>query len=175
MNRVFYIIFIYIYLNIVLSSNIGICESVDDCSLNGVCLNSKCVCDNGWKGRHCDLLNLDSVDYNKGYKNESQASWGGNAIYEDGKWHLFVAEMANGCPLNEFGSSSQIIRSESDSPDGPFQHKEIVISHFSHNPTLRKTNDGEFVLYFIGDGGSPTKNCSNTVNFQNDIKKIIKN
>jgi len=32
-----------------------------------------------------------------GYHNRSAASWGGNAVFASGKWHLVVAQMANGC------------------------------------------------------------------------------
>ena len=45
-------------------------------------------------------------DYTKGYHNLSAASWGGNILYENGTYHLFVAEMVNNCGLDKYGTNS---------------------------------------------------------------------
>ncbi|GMH49969.1 hypothetical protein TL16_g00660 [Triparma laevis f. inornata] len=128
-----------------------------DCSLNGDCAKEgdACVCDAGWKGKRCDLLDVKITPDTAGYRNESFASWGGNIIYEDGKYHLFVAQFVNECPLGLWGLASSIVRTQSDSYLGPFEYQETVVSAFSHNPTIRKSPyDGKFYLFMIGAGDS---------------------
>ena len=141
------------------------------CSLNGDLdqTTGKCVCDPAWKGDECDLLNVQPLasDVAIGYKNKSGFdSWGGNAIFEDGKWHLFAAQFVEHCSLEHWGSNSEIIRAVStNGPEGPFQYAETVVSAFAHNPTVRKTPDGTIVLYMIGHGGndpSTIVNCTNS-------------
>lgn len=113
------------------------------------------MCDAGWKGTRCDLLDVKITPDTVGYHNESFASWGGNIIYEDGKYHLFVAQFVNECPLGLWGSASSIVRTQSDSYLGPFEYQETVVGAFSHNPTIRKSPyDGKFYLFMIGAGDS---------------------
>ncbi|GMH87858.1 hypothetical protein TrVE_jg6824 [Triparma verrucosa] len=131
-----------------------------DCSLNGDCEQSSaegsaCLCDRGWKGAHCDVLDIQPTPKTAGYHNESFASWGGNIIFEGGKYHLLVAQFVNECPLGLWGTASSIIRAESDSYLGPFEYKETVVGAFSHNPTIRKSpHDGNYYLFMIGAGDS---------------------
>ena len=146
------------------------CSSEWDCSLNGECINSICKCDPGWKNERCDELNLDYLDYSKGYNNETQASWGGNVIFADNKWHLFVAQMKNGCSLDDYSSNSEIIRAESDNPEGPYKYANIVIPAFAHNPTIRITPEGSYLIYFIYNPGVTPKNCTSASNLENEQK-----
>ena len=49
------------------------------------------------------VLAIEPTDpFQNGYLNHTAASWGGNAIFEDGKWHLFVAQMMSGCASTGF-------------------------------------------------------------------------
>lgn len=141
----------------------GKCSSALDCSLNGECSDGTCVCDAQWAGSpNCDVLNFDLTSRQNGYNNETFSSWGGNAIFEDGKYHLFVAQFVNHCGLGQWGTASSVVRAEADVAEGPYVFKETVIPVFSHNPTIRKIpNGGGFALYMIGSGeGRPEPNCS---------------
>lgn len=54
------------------------------------------------------MLVLEPVDHLSGYRNGSDASWGGNAIFADGKWHLFVGWSTANCePVAAFGVQGQ--------------------------------------------------------------------
>ena len=58
--------------------------------------------------------------------------------FENGTYHLIVAQMANGCGLDKWGSNSAVVRAESSSPTGPFRYKQTVLRPFAHNPTIRR-------------------------------------
>ena len=46
-----------------------------------------------------------------GYYNTTESSWGGLPIQaSDGTWHLFHAQIANHCSLNEWGTNSIVAR-----------------------------------------------------------------
>ena len=49
------------------------CETESDCSLLGECVNSKCVCDPGWKGHKCGQVDLLPALRNGGYRNSTLA------------------------------------------------------------------------------------------------------
>ena len=97
------------------------------CSLNGKYLDNKCICNSQWKGANCDILNFKPLNLSKGYHNMSYASWGGNIIYQDDKYHLFVSEIENKCGLEYYSTNSKIIRAESESYSGPYQYSETII------------------------------------------------
>ena len=58
--------------------------------------------------------------------------------FENGTYHLIVAQMANECGLDKWGSNSAVVRAESSSPTGPFRYKQTVLRPFAHNPTIRR-------------------------------------
>ena len=157
------------------------CSTSLDCSLNGDCIAGTCVCDPSWAGPKCQLLDVVSGSPSFGYHNASEASWGGVPILgPDGMYHMFVAQMANGCTLNDYGSNSFIARYAfvdkirqldsriafasqhhfvlssvvSSRPEGPYSFVEVVIPVFAHNPTVRLLPDKSLVLFFIGDGNA---------------------
>ena len=53
-----------------------------ECSLNGDCVQGRCVCDPGWTGSGCDVLALlpEPTAGALGYHNRSFSSWGGNVV-----------------------------------------------------------------------------------------------
>lgn len=64
------------------------------CFGNGECSRStgRCVCDPGWKGTSCDILDEKPVNpAEKGYHNASSPVWGGTVVKHGGKWHLFTS------------------------------------------------------------------------------------
>jgi len=144
-----------------LSSTALGCIVDDDCSLNGVCLHSACVCDAPWTRYDCSFLSLVQSPSSPAYPPpslfNSTTSWGGSvALGEDEKYHMFAAEMANECGLNSWGTNSLVVHAISDSPTGPFERREVVVDAFAHNPTVSRAPDGTWVLYHIGCG-TPNK------------------
>ena len=139
------------------------CSSPMDCSLLGECVNSTCVCDTGFTGKTCGILDLVPGSRDFGYHNLTSgvgASWGGNSIYFNGLWHAFFAEMTQNCTLNEWGSNSAVIHAVSSSALGPFTKIATAFPAFAHNPTVRALPDGTgFVVYLIA-GQTTERNCS---------------
>ena len=149
---------------VLISQSEARCNSSLDCSLNGDCVKGVCACDYAWTGAACNKMDILPTSKNSGYHNHTAgASWGGLPIYVDGKWHLFVSQMVNNCSLDYYGTNSEIIRAESDFAGGPFVYADTAVPVFAHNPTVRITSDGTFLIYMIGNGVSLEKpvNCSN--------------
>jgi len=148
-------------LPLLLGSASADCVVDDDCNLNGVCDQGSCICDSPWLGDDCSLLDVVPSPVAPAYPPpsifNSTTSWGGSvALGDDNKYHMFAAEMANGCGLNSWGTNSIVVRSISDTPTGPFQRQEVVVDAFAHNPTVSRAPDGTWVLYHIGCG-TPNK------------------
>jgi hypothetical protein len=115
-----------------------------DCSLNGVCAASACICDAGWRGDDCGVLDLAPATRNSGYNRTGEdpptSSWGGRIVRsptDAGLFHLFAAEFTKNCGLDWWSPMSRIIRAESRAgPEGPFSFVDEVVGTFSHNPTV---------------------------------------
>merc|ERR1712130_340072 len=73
-------------------------------------------------------------DPNKlGYRNVSMPTWGGDMIFEDGKWHLFITSRADqSTPYDSYSCNVDIRRLEGPSPIGPFHLVETVLSRWHH-------------------------------------------
>ena len=84
----------------------GPCTSDIDCRLNGACSAGRCECDRGWRGDHCEMLDLQvgSVAYGFGNMHSKNTSvWGGGPpVYDDDSklYHLFVTEIAGHCGMS---------------------------------------------------------------------------
>jgi hypothetical protein len=148
----------------------GGCTSSADCHLNGDCTAGKCVCDSAWSASpDCAVMSFAEVEKEAGkapgYYNATEASWGGFPIKNsDGKWNLIHAQMANHCPLGSWTSNSIVARSVSTSgkPEGPYEFAEELLPPFAHNPTIRKAEDGTYVIFFIGGWTTNASHCSST-------------
>eukprot|EP01061_Rhynchopus_euleeides_P021841 TRINITY_DN3564_c0_g1_i1.p1 TRINITY_DN3564_c0_g1~~TRINITY_DN3564_c0_g1_i1.p1 ORF type:complete len:397 (+),score=19.88 TRINITY_DN3564_c0_g1_i1:44-1234(+) len=142
---------------------ISACEDAMGCSLNGDCVDRRCQCEPQWEGERCEVLRfVKPMDWESGYHVDGNASWGGNAIYEDGEYHLFMAQMLNGCGLDDYGSNSAIARASSKNVSGPYTFQEFVVLPFAHNPTIRKLPNGEgYIIYFIGGNTATPQICNN--------------
>lgn len=119
------------------------------------------MCDAAWMGVDCSLMNLMPANVHPAYPSpaifNSTTSWGGSvSLGDDERYHMFAAEMANGCGLNSWGTNSIIVHSVSATPEGPFERREVVVDAFAHNPTVSRAPDGTWVLYHIGCG-TPNK------------------
>jgi sucrose-6-phosphate hydrolase SacC (GH32 family) len=138
----------------------GACQTAVDCSLGGACINGTCHCDPTWKPPNCVELNLlpvnkSSQGYHHGQPgpaNESTASWGGQAVFDSGLWHLIYADFDKGCGLGCWGTNSQIARAVSTSPTGPFHKVQVVAPPFHHNPTINRRPGGGYIIVSIGNG-----------------------
>jgi len=148
------------------STSVG-CQSDLDCSLNGICNTGTgvCTCDNGWTGKCCSYLDFQPAKVEGSYRHPNTSTWGGNIIYANNEYHMWIAEMApannvtgsGSCGLTTWGSNSQITHVSASSMDGPYIRQEVAVGIWSHNPIVRLQPDGTYVLYHIG-GGSPPNN-----------------
>ena len=121
-------------------------------------MGGACKCDAHFSGSaDCAVMSFATVakaaGSAPGYYNATESSWGGFPIKDaEGKWSLIHAQMANHCPLGSWTSNSIVARSVSTSgkPEGPYSFAEELLPPFAHNPTVRKAEDGTYVIFFIG-------------------------
>ena len=111
------------------------CSSPSDCSLNGECAQSVCVCDSGWYGDDCGALDLGHVRRGSGYNRtgEGTSSWGGTIIRgsSPSHYHLVAAEFTGQCGLDYWSPMSRIIRAESKSgAEGPYTFAQEIAGTF---------------------------------------------
>lgn len=147
------------------------CGTAMDCAMNGECIKKnttdagstgKCVCAAGWKGAHCEKLDLLPVDpHRAGLKlpNHDSSTWGGSVVYRDGLYHMFASEIINGCGLYSWSTNSRIIRAISESPMGPYQKVEVVVPVFAHDANVIEAPTGEIVLYMTSRTGVDPHDC----------------
>ena len=140
-----------------------------DCSLNGQCVASTCVCNPAWEGADCGrlvLLPAGAPAFGAG-SGGNFSSWGGGVLQVEGSYHMFASVMANECGLNTWTTNSFIQHAVSDSPLGPFQPREVVRPTFSHNPTpVYDHSSDSFLVYHIAGkwvNKSTVTNCSGGV------------
>ena len=149
------------------------CSDGMGCSLNGLCQDSKCVCDPSWKGTTCDTLALLPTDRTQpaaAYGGDSQqpnvSSWGGSVLRaDDGVYHLWVSEFINGCGLSTWLSNSHVAHATAARATGPFRKANISLDIFSHNvvalraPKTFGLGDRPYYLFHLGtgEGGPVTK------------------
>ena len=135
------------------------CSTEFDCSLSGLCSNSRCVCDPWWTGPACDLLNLqNAASQAQGLQVPNYKSWGGHALAQgDGTFHGFFSFMCRHATLSDWTTKSSIWHATSTSAEGPYKLSDMVAPPWSHNAMIAQTFDAEhpFVLYQLGDAATP--------------------
>jgi hypothetical protein len=139
---------------------------VDNCSLNGVCTSAGvCECDAPWYGDSCGQIHTAPAQPGGLYGfDPNVSSWGGNAVRgDDGLYHLFVAEMAEG-GLQQWGTQSECTHAVATTVSGPFnktvQDGGEALPRWCHEPyTLREPGTGEYLLFHIGHGNDTSKNA----------------
>lgn len=145
------------------------CDSPLDCQLNG-CKDStgKCVCDKGWIGEQCGALNLDTTArlvYGYDPKTEPPtsrfSSWGGGPPVksaEDGKYHLFISELAAHCGMSTWNRMSTSVHAIADSVEGPYAKVETLVGTESHNTIyVYSPLDKMHLIYTIFSGEAPER------------------
>ncbi|WP_282136779.1 glycoside hydrolase family protein [Seonamhaeicola maritimus] len=106
-------------------------------------------------------IELGKVSPKSVFKNDTMSIWGGSLVKgEDNLYHMYYAKW----PKNigwEWVNYSIISHAVSESPFGPFTHKDDALpdrgSEFwdgstTHNPTIHKVN-GKYYLYYMGNTG----------------------
>ena len=129
----------------------AICKTEMDCQLNGICSQGSCICDSGWRGEACEELDLLPVDsLTPAYGSNGTTSWGGSVVKSStGSFHMFAAEMANSCGMTTWATNSIIVHAVANSPEGPYQRREVVMPPFAHNPTALQAPVNNYVCYII--------------------------
>ena len=110
------------------------------CSLNGV--GSPCVCDAGWTGKNCGQLDLlpapplasqvTALSATTTSNNAANSTWGISVVGPDkaGMYHGYMTEIANHCPLGDYGVASQVAHMTATHPLGPWSRKGIALKGF---------------------------------------------
>ena len=65
----------------------------------------------------------------------------------DGSWHLFVANMANGCGMEHWTSNSFVTHAVSSAPAGPYRRQGVALPVFAHNPQVVRYNKSLWALF----------------------------
>lgn len=94
-----------------------------------------------------------------GFAMEGYWVWCGSVIKADGKYHMFASRWRNTLPMHPgWLLESEIVRAESETPEGPYTFKEVVTpvrgaeywdGRSTHNPHIMKCGD-TYVLYYMG-------------------------
>jgi hypothetical protein len=160
-----------VVLGLALSSVVGPCATVDDCSLNGRCESGVCQCFAPWSTQLGDLMGCGRLDTLPGPQTGIYgqtphiASWGGSVILDktDKLYHLFVSEMTEGCGLSEWPSNMEVAHATSKTVNGPYTKVDTALPAQATNPQAILDKDGNWWLFHIGDattdGRTPT-NCT---------------
>ena len=158
------------------------CADAGGCSYNGECRNGVCACRPQWQGPHCASLRLLPTSVRAGLHGAAEPAipidpahpmpaqpklgyWGSSVLPgDDGSWHMWSAEMVNGCGIWAWCSNSQIVHAVSDSPTGVFTRKAVAFPPWSHEPTVARAPTGEYVMFFTsapwGPNGQPPVNAT---------------
>ena len=130
------------------------CSTDADCN-GGVCAGRSCRCPPLWAGERCTNLSLAPATVKSGLRLNASTTWGGGLLREpSGVWHMYAAQMIDGCGLKTWTSNSLIIHAVSDEVQGPYRplRQPPVLNTFSHNPTVQQLTASSFVLGHIGCG-----------------------
>jgi hypothetical protein len=144
----------------------GACTDDLGCSLNGICVQEKCVCDAHWTHKNCGMLKLLPAKIESGLRNATSSSWGGQVVRSGSFYLMYAAIMAHNCGLKSWTSNSYVALSVANEPLGPYtatqQHQREI---FSHNPTIFSPLNSTYILAQIGCGEGhdkkPPLKCKN--------------
>jgi hypothetical protein len=130
------------------------------CSLNGE--GSPCKCDTGWTGLNCGQLDLlpappfskqvTPLSATTNNNAAANSTWGMSVVGPDSKgvYHGYMTEIANNCPLGDYGVASQLVHMTAFHPIGPWTRQGVALSGFAHNPQAVVAPNGTIFLFHIG-------------------------
>ena len=102
-------------------------------------------------------------------------TWGGNAIFDGERHHLFVSRMTNNCSLAHWTTNSRIDHAVSTTGvEGPYEFVDVAVNTWAHNAAPLALPDGTFAIIHIGSGaGSPTggANCTSGINHEHTVRE----
>jgi len=133
----------------VLCTAAAACSGPADCAMLGECVKNTCVCDSGFTGDMCDMLDLGPAP-SEGAVMRGNGTWGGHPVLIDGRYHTYVSDIGP-CGLHRFKSFSRIIHLSSDKVEGPYSFEDEAIESFAHNAYPIITPKGELLLWYIGE------------------------
>ncbi|MCC5928652.1 MAG: glycoside hydrolase family protein [Cyclobacteriaceae bacterium] len=95
--------------------------------------------------------------------NDTSYIWCGKIVnsHIDQKYHLFYSRWPREYGFAAWVTSSEVAHAVSDSPFGPFEHKDVALPHrgsdhwdgmYTHNPTVHFFN-GKYYIYYTGNIG----------------------
>ncbi len=100
------------------------------------------------------------------YDQKEYFNWGSSIVKgEDGKYHLFYAQMPRDLGFSTWLNDGVISRAVADKPEGPYTHQETVLKGrglgfwdetTAHNPWIQKYND-KYYLYYMSSNYSGKK------------------
>ena len=144
------------------------CATTADCSRNGVCVSSRCLCEQSWRGADCGQLAFANSSARAAF-NSSLWTWGGSvALDGEGLVHMYASELTNDCGILHYCSNSRIIHLTSTSPLGPYERRDVALEPRSppswdsgavHGPTIRRVGRGLWALYYMGTANTWSPNC----------------
>ena len=111
------------FANLIAAVNATGCTGALDCSPNGDCVDGLCHCDASWSGGTCETMGFLPTTRIQGYGMQPNVTtWGGGAIYDGQKDHLYVGAMTNKCPLSTWTKNSRIDHATAkDVAAGPYE------------------------------------------------------
>lgn len=65
---------------------------------------------------------------------------------------MFVSRMAGSCGLKTWCVNSEIVHATSNDPEGPYTYNSTVLPYFAHGPSVRRLQDGSYLLMHLGCG-----------------------
>eukprot|EP00729_Bicosta_minor_P011362 gene11362-27276_t len=121
------------------------CTSPSECSLNGCVVDSHCVCDTGWVGSQCGVLDLAPATISSSYipPDGVSSSWGMSVVKETlaatPTYHGYVSEFLFKCNLDSWGSNSYVNHVVSPTPTGPWTRAKSgpAVGVWAHNPRVQ--------------------------------------
>ena len=131
-----------------------LCTDDADCSYNGACDGGACVCRSPWRGTRCEVLVRGAVAASSGYQSPRDpalpvtrtnfSSWGGSVLLgDDGIYHMYAAEMLNGCGIDYWEPNSRVVHAVAPSPSGPFVYSDEVLAAFAHEVSNNRASPSE--------------------------------
>ena len=98
------------------------CLTAVDCAMNGECISpvpgdpqqpGKCLCASGWRGEHCERLDLLPSSPSGGLRMpNNESTWGGSIIEFEGTYHMYASHMVHSCGLGAWSTNSEIVHDE---------------------------------------------------------------